>query len=84
MQPYSWDKEVIVDLKRTTECLKERGYQIKSVIPKMLAISVVESYEVSIYPSGKIIVKGLTDIEVGKEIATKIIECAELLELLDS
>jgi len=84
VQPYSWDKEVTVDLKRTTECLKERGYQIKNVIPKMLAITVVENYEVSIYPSGKIIVKGLTDIEVGKEIATKIIECAGLLELLDS
>ncbi|USS39927.1 hypothetical protein NF865_06065 [Thermococcus aggregans] len=83
VQPYSWDKEITVDLNKTAECLKEKGYQVKTVIPKMMAIAVIDGYETSIYPSGKIIVKELTDIELGKEIAKKIIECAGLSEVLE-
>ncbi|HIH73605.1 MAG: hypothetical protein PWP49_1297 [Thermococcaceae archaeon] len=83
VQPYSWDKEVTIDLKRTAECLKDKGYEVKSVIPKMMAIAVIDGYETSIYPSGKIIIKELTDIEASKEIAKKIIECAGLSELLE-
>jgi len=83
VQPYSWDKEVTIELKRTAECLKDKGYEVKSVIPKMMAIAVIDGYETSIYPSGKIIIKELTDIEASKEIAKKIIECAGLSELLE-
>ncbi|WP_371180383.1 hypothetical protein [Thermococcus sp. EP1] len=83
VQPYSWEREVTVDLKKTAECLRNNGYEVRSVIPKMLAIAIIDGYETSIYPSGKIIVKELTDIEMGKEIAKKIIECAGLSELLD-
>ena len=83
VQPYSWDKEITVDLNKTAECLKEKGYQVKTVIPKMMAIAVINGYETSIYPSGKVIVKELIDIKMGKEIAKKIIECAGLSELLE-
>jgi len=45
-----------------------------------MAIAVIDSYKTSIYPSGRVI-KELTDIETGKEIAK--IECAGLSELLE-
>ena len=79
---YSWEKPVRVDLRRTAECLKGRGYTVKKLIPGMMLIVEMEGYEVSVYPSGKIIVKLLTDAKKGEEIARAVYDCAGVLEVV--
>ena len=76
---YSWERPVKVDLRRTAECLKEKGYTVKKLIPGMMLIVEMEGYEVSVYPSGKIIVKLLTDAKKGEEIARVVYDCAGVL-----
>lgn len=48
----------------------------------MMLILEMEGYEVSVYPSGKIIVKLLDDAELGRKIAETIYDCAGILEVV--
>ena len=79
---YSWEKPVKVDLTKTAQCLKERGYTVKKLIPGMMLIIDIEGYETSVYPSGKIIIKLLDDANKGREMATTIYDCAGVLEVV--
>jgi len=79
---YSWEKPVEVDLTKTAECLKEKGYSVERLIPGMLLIAKVEGWEISVYPSGKIIIKLLDEIERGQEIARIVYYCAGVLEVV--
>ncbi|ASI98144.1 hypothetical protein [Thermococcus celer] len=79
---YSWDRQVKVDLAKTAGCLRERGYTVKKLIPEMMLILEMEGYEVSVYPSGKIIVKLLEDPKKGESIAGRIYDCAGVLEVV--
>lgn len=83
IQPYSWDREVKVDLEKTAECLRNRGVDVKKLIPRMMLIAEMEGYELSVYPSGKIIIKLLDDMEVGKKISRKVFDCAGILEVVE-
>lgn len=82
IQPYSWDREVKVNLEKTAECLKERGVEVKTLIPRMMLIVEMDNYEVSVYPSGKVIIKLLDDIERGKKISREIFDCAGILDIV--
>jgi len=42
----------------------------------------MDGYEVSVYPSGKIIVKLLEDAKKGEEIARIVYDCAGVLEVV--
>ncbi|ANF22928.1 hypothetical protein [Thermococcus piezophilus] len=79
---YSWDKKIEVDITKTAQCLKERGYTIKRLFPGMMLILEMDGYEVSVYPSGKIIVKLLEDSKKSEEIARIIYDCAGVLEVV--
>ncbi|ACS33812.1 hypothetical protein [Thermococcus gammatolerans] len=79
---YSWERRIKLDLKKTAECLKERGYAVKKLLPGMMLIVEMEGYEVSVYPSGKIIVKLLEDAKKGEEIARIVYDCAGVLEVV--
>ncbi|NJE00108.1 hypothetical protein E3E26_10025 [Thermococcus sp. LS1] len=79
---YSWDRKIKVDLTGTAQCLKEKGYVIKKLIPGMMLILEMEGYEVSVYPSGKIIIKLLEDSKKGEEMARTIYDCAGILEVI--
>jgi len=79
---YSWEKPVKLDLRKTAECLEERGYTVKKLIPGMMLIVDMEGYEVSVYPSGKIIIKLLTDAKRGEEMARVVYDCAGVLEVV--
>ncbi len=79
---YSWEKPIKVDLTKTAECLREKGYTIERLIPGMILIAKIDGWETSIYPSGKIIIKLLDDIERGQEIARIVYYCAEVLEVV--
>ncbi len=79
---YSWEKPVKVDLRKTAECLNERGYPVKKLIPGMMLIVEMDGYETSVYPSGKIIVKLLEDAKKGEEIARVVYDCAGVLEVV--
>jgi len=79
---YSWDRGVKIDLAKTANCLRERGYTIKKILPGMMLLVEMEGYEVSIYPSGKIIVKLLEDAGRGEKMARLIYDCAGVLEVV--
>ncbi|ASJ11944.1 MULTISPECIES: hypothetical protein [Thermococcus] len=79
---YSWERQVKVDLTRTAQCLRERGYTVKKLLPGMMLILEMEGYEVSVYPSGKIIIKLLEDSKTGESIARVIYDCAGVLEVV--
>jgi len=79
---YSWEKRIKLDLTKTAQCLKERGYTVKKLLPGMMLILEMEGYEVSVYPSGKIIVKLLEDAKKGEEIARIVYDCAGVLEVV--
>ncbi|NJF25812.1 hypothetical protein [Thermococcus sp. Bubb.Bath] len=79
---YSWEKPITVDLTKTAQCLRERGYTVKKLLPAMMLIVEMEGYEVSVYPSGKIIVKLLDDAELGKKMAETVYDCAGVLEVV--
>lgn len=79
---YSWEKRIKLDLTKTAQCLKERGHTIKKLLPGMMLIAEMEGYEVSVYPSGKIIVKLLEDAKKGEEIARIVYDCAGVLEVV--
>ncbi|CAD5243715.1 hypothetical protein [Thermococcus camini] len=79
---YSWERQVKVDLTRTAQCLKEKGYTVKKLLPGMMLILEMEGYETSVYPSGKIIIKLLEDPKKGEELARIIYDCAGVLEVV--
>ena len=79
---YSWERQVKVDLTRTAQCLRDRGYTVKKLLPGMMLILEMEGYEVSVYPSGKIIIKLLEDSKMGESIARVIYDCAGVLEVV--
>ena len=79
---YSWEKRLKLDLTKTAQCLKERGYTVKKLLPGMMLILEMEGYEVSVYPSGKIIVKLLEDAKKGEEIARIVYDYAGVLEVV--
>ncbi len=79
---YSWEKRIKLDLTKTAQCLKERGYTVKKLLSGMMLILEMEGYEVSVYPSGKIIVKLLEDAKKGEEIARIVYDCAGVLEVV--
>ncbi|AEO13970.1 hypothetical protein [Thermococcus sp. AM4] len=79
---YSWEKRIKLDLTKTAQCLKGRGYTVKKLLPGMMLILEMEGYEVSVYPSGKIIVKLLEDAKKGEEIARIVYDCAGVLEVV--
>lgn len=79
---YSWEKPIKIDLTKTAQCLRERGHSVKKLLPGMMLILEMEGYEVSVYPSGKIIVKLLDDAELGRKIAETIYDCAGILEVV--
>ncbi|WP_297092757.1 hypothetical protein [Thermococcus sp.] len=79
---YSWERQVKVDLTRTAQCLRDRGYTVKKLLPGMMLILEMEGYEVSVYPSGKIIIKLLEDSKTGESIARVIYDCAGVLEVV--
>ncbi|NJE06318.1 hypothetical protein E3E36_09210 [Thermococcus sp. M36] len=79
---YSWEKQVKIDLTKTAQCLKQRGYAVKKLIPGMMLILEMEGYETSVYPSGKIIIKMLEDSNKGREMAKAIYDCAGVLEVV--
>ena len=76
VQLYSWDKEIKLDLTKVSRCLKEKGIEVKKLIPNMLLIVIMNGFETSIYPGGKVIIKELTDTKRGEEIAKLIYDCA--------
>lgn len=43
---YSWERPVKIDLTKTAQCLKERGYTVKKLLPEMMLILEMEGYEV--------------------------------------
>lgn len=77
VQLYSWEREIKLDLAKVSRCLKEKGIEIKKLIPNILLIAVMNGFETSIYPGGKVIIKELTDTKKGQEIAKIIYDCAE-------
>ncbi|ADT83887.1 MULTISPECIES: hypothetical protein [Thermococcus] len=77
VQLYSWDKEIKLDLDKVSECLKKKGIEIKKLIPNMLLIAVMNGFETSIYPGGKVIIKELTDTKKGEEIAKTVYDCVD-------
>ncbi len=79
---YSWERSIKIDLTKTAQCLRERGYTVKKLIPGMMLILEMEGYEVSVYPSGKIIVKLLTDVGEGEKMARIVYDCAGILEVV--
>ncbi|ASJ02624.1 hypothetical protein A3L09_04790 [Thermococcus profundus] len=79
---YSWEKPIKIDLTKTAQCLKERGYTVKKLIPGMMLILEMDGYETSVYPSGKIIIKLLEDSRKGKELAETVYDCAGILEVV--
>ncbi|WP_297068878.1 hypothetical protein [Thermococcus sp.] len=79
---YSWEKPIKIDLTKTADCLKEKGYSIKRLIPGMLLIAGIEGWETSIYPSGKIIIKLLDEVKRGQDIARIVYYCAGVLEVV--
>jgi TATA-box binding protein (TBP) (component of TFIID and TFIIIB) len=79
---YSWEKPIKIDLRKTAQCLEGRGYNVKKLLQGMMLIVEMEGYEVSVYPSGKIIVKLLDDAELGREMAEIIYDCAGVLEVV--
>ncbi|WP_457742713.1 hypothetical protein [Thermococcus sp.] len=79
---YSWERRIKLDLTKTAQCLKERGYTVKKLLPGMMLIVEMDGYEVSVYPSGKIIVKLLDDAKKGEEIARLVYDCAGILEVV--
>jgi|Deesub1362B_J571_1020462.scaffolds.fasta_scaffold00012_196 ArsR family metal-binding transcriptional regulator len=62
-----------IDLEELCECLAEKGYQIKKVT-RFLAL-VKKTYDISLFPSGKIIVKDTDDKGEALKIAQEIYEC---------
>lgn len=62
-----------LDLEEVCECLAGKGYQIKRVT-RFLAL-VRKGYDISIFPSGKIIVKETDDKEEALKIAHEIYDC---------
>ncbi|ASJ00844.1 hypothetical protein [Thermococcus gorgonarius] len=79
---YSWERPIKIDLTKTAQCLKERGYTVKKLIPGMMLILEMDGYETSVYPSGKIIIKLLDDANKGREMATVVYDCAGVLEVV--
>lgn len=79
---YSWERPIKLDLTKTAQCLREEGYTVKKLIPGMMLILEMEGYEVSVYPSGKIIIKLLEDSKTGESIARVIYDCAGVLEVV--
>ncbi|AEH25522.1 hypothetical protein [Pyrococcus yayanosii] len=75
VQLYLWE-DVKIDLKKVAQKLKERGYQVKTLIPGIMLIAVIDGFNVSVYPSGKIIIKDLKDTKEGERIARIIYELA--------
>ncbi|AIF68695.1 hypothetical protein PAP_01265 [Palaeococcus pacificus DY20341] len=67
------EEKLDVDLEELCECLAEKGYQIKRVT-RFLAL-VKKTYDISLFPSGKIIVKDTDDAEEALKIAQEIYEC---------
>ena len=76
---YSWEKRIKLDLTKAAQCLKEKGYTVKKLLPGMMLLLEMEGYETSVYPSGKIIVKLLEDAKKGEELARIIYDCAGIL-----
>lgn len=64
-----------IDMEELCECLAERGFQIKRVT-RFLAL-VKKKYDISVFPSGKVIVKDTDDKEEALKIAKEIYECME-------
>ncbi|MCD6559304.1 MAG: hypothetical protein J7K57_05465 [Palaeococcus sp.] len=64
-----------LDLEEVCECLARKGYQIKRVT-RFLAL-VRKTYDISIFPSGKVIIKDTNDKEEALEIALEIYECMD-------
>lgn len=79
---YSWERGIKLDLTKTAQCLKESGYTVKKLLPGMMLLLEMEGYEVSIYPSGKIIIKLLEDAKEGERMARIIYDCAGVLEVV--
>ncbi|QDA32310.1 hypothetical protein FH039_03855 [Thermococcus indicus] len=79
---YSWERQVKIDLTRTAQCLREKGYTVKKLLPGMMLILEMDGYETSVYPSGKIIIKLLEDSKKGEELARIIYDCAGVLEVI--
>ncbi len=82
IQAYSWEKKIRINLAEVKRCLENRSIKIETFIPDMMLIALIDGFETSIYPSGKIIIKELGNTERGKEIAAIILECAGLSDLL--
>ncbi len=61
------------DLEELCECMVEKGYRIKRVT-RFLAL-LRGKYDITVFPSGKIIVKDTSDKEEALRIATDIYEC---------
>ncbi|AEC52001.1 hypothetical protein PNA2_1085 [Pyrococcus sp. NA2] len=75
VQLYQW-KKVKLDINELAKKMKESGYKVKTIIPGIMLIAEVEGYEVSVYPSTKIIIKELRDEKKAEEIARRIYELA--------
>jgi len=79
---YSWERRISIDLAKTAQCLRERGYTVKKLLPGMMLLLEMDGYEVSVYPSGKIIIKLLEDAKEGEKMARLIYDCAGVLEVV--
>ena len=68
------------DLEELCECLADKGYRIKRVT-KFLAL-ITKNYDITVFPSGKIIVKDTSDREEALEIAREIYGCFESCQVM--
>ncbi|MFA4662957.1 hypothetical protein [Pyrococcus kukulkanii] len=75
VQLYLW-KEIKLDISKLANEMKTKGYKVKTLIPGIMVVAEFEGYEVSVYPSGKVIIKELRDEKKAEEIARKIYEMA--------
>lgn len=75
VQLYQW-KKVKLDVNELAKKMREAGYNVKTLIPGIMLIVEIDGYEVSVYPSTKIIIKELRDEKKGEEIARKIYDLA--------
>ncbi|WP_371807523.1 hypothetical protein [Thermococcus sp. CX2] len=69
------EKKYRIDLRELCECLKKREYRVKKVTPFLAIVS--REFEVSIFPSGRIIVRDTSDEKEALKIAREIYECIE-------
>ena len=68
------------DLEELCECLAGRGYRIKRVTRFLALLS--GEHDITIFPSGKIIVKDTSDREEALKIAADIYECLQAYRVI--